>query len=432
MAIVSPARLAAVAFRLGSRRLARGDIRGAVRALERAWLLEPCVPTLHGVTLAALAAHDWTAAARYARLSTREDSGNPASWYHLGAAYHGAGRWEQAAGAFRRCLQRDPTHSGAHAELALLAGFRGDRAAERRHADAALATPAPDGYARYVQSLLQLWRGDYAAGWANYESRHGLPLVVAGWARPLGLDDRRRWQGGPVGRLLAHAEQGHGDAIQMARYLPLVRERCDALTVMVHRSLVSLCQQQARGRWRVLALDDPTPEHDAWVSFMSLPYLLGTDDLTKIPPPADFGVAASPRTSGGSPRVVALCTQGGAVASLDRDRSDHRGALYALRDAFPALTWVDFTGRTGDWTDTARELAGCDLLISVDTAIAHLAGSLGVETWLVPPTHYEWRWLDGRDDSPWYPRHRLYRRRHTRDWPGVVARLRSALEERTK
>src|SRR6185312_10321996 len=293
--------------------------------------------------------------------------------------------------------------------------------------------------------------------------------------------------------ILAVAEQGMGDAIQMARFLPLLlgtgcthaaleksprgsycldcghgpnAERglcanghCSRLIVQCHASLVKLFQRQARERWTVLPMEAEPPEHDLWIGFMSLPAYLGTT-LATLPPPADFDVQREggrlatfrlmPLSQGlipddapcqgqcmGRPRI-ALCTQGGKVASLDLDRSDHTGSLATLAD-IPGVEWVDFTGRTGDWLDTAHELATCDLLISVDSALAHLAGSLSVETWLVPPTHFEHRWSPPDvlvkngvrpDGCFWYPNHTLYWREHTNDWPGVTQRIRQDLERR--
>src|SRR6185312_10548286 len=285
--------------------------------------------------------------------------------------------------------------------------------------------------------------------------------------------------------ILAVAEQGMGDAIQMARFLPLLlgtgcthaaleksprgsycldcghgpnAERglcanghCSRLIVQCHASLVKLFQRQARERWTVLPMEAEPPEHDLWLGFMSLPAYLGTT-LATLPPPADFDVRGQEsgtewvdlagrtvyRELDGTSLCVALCTQGGKVASLDLDRSDHTGSLATLMDV-PGVEWVDFTGRVGDWLDTAQELATCDLLISVDSALAHLAGSLGVETWLVPPTHFEHRWSPPDvlvkngvrpDGCFWYPNHTLYWRDNTNDWPGVTQRIRRDLERR--
>src|SRR6185312_1618257 len=290
--------------------------------------------------------------------------------------------------------------------------------------------------------------------------------------------------------ILAVAEQGLGDAIQMARFLPLLlgtgcthaaleksprgsycldcghgpnAERglcanghCSRLIVQCHASLVKLFQRQARERWTVLPMEAEPPEHDLWIGFMSLPAYLGTT-LETLPPPADFDVMRyvtryeiwrrkadggmeGPEYLAAAPHHIALCTKGGAVASLDKDRSDHTGQLATLT-RLDGLEWVDFTSRTGDWLDTAHELATCDLLISVDSALAHLAGSLSVETWLVPPTHFEHRWSPPDvlvkngvrpDGCFWYPNHTLYWREHTNDWPGATQRIRQDLERRIK
>src|SRR5690348_7296777 len=127
--------------------------------------------------------------------------------------------------------------------------------------------------------------------------------------------------------ILAVAEQGMGDAIQMARFLPLLKDRCDTLAVQCHASLVKLFQRQARERWTVLPMEAEPPEHDVWLGFMSLPAYLGTA-LATLPRPADFGCATRPAaiaaqkalgvwSSSWTPLRVALCTQGGKVASLD-------------------------------------------------------------------------------------------------------------------
>jgi len=244
-----------------------------------------------------------------------------------------------------------------------------------------------------------------------------------------------------VTAILAVSEQGLGDAIQMARFLPLLVDRCDTLAVQCHASLVKLFQRQARERWTVLPMEAEPPEHDLWLGFMSLPAYLGTT-LATLPPPADFNITPRSVRWATSPTEayphIALCTQGGKVASLDLDRSDHTGSLASLKD-MDGADWIDFTGRVGDWLNTAVELVEYDLLISVDSALAHLAGSLGVETWLVPPTHFEHRWSPPDvlvkngvrpDGCFWYPNHTLYWRDNTRDWPGVTRRIRRDLERR--
>jgi len=193
------AREAAKCFVVGNNMLARGRIKEAVAFFAHSFRLEPCITTLHAIALGALAAEDWRKATGYCRWAAQEDPKNPESWYHLGAAYRGAGKWKKAAAAFRHVIELEPDHVGAHAELALLAGFKGDRDAEWMHADRALGVKAKDGHARFVQSTLQLWRGEYAEGWRGYEERHGLPLVQHGWNGPKGLEQRKRWRGECLG-----------------------------------------------------------------------------------------------------------------------------------------------------------------------------------------------------------------------------------------
>lgn len=415
---------AARAFALGNMALEAGRVRLAVKLLDRAFHLDPSLPTLMGITMAALAAQDWQKATGYARWATQEDPKNAELRFQLGAAHFGAGHWDKAGAAFRNTLKLKPDHIGAHQQLTMLAGFLGRSDLETYHADRALAITPKSPIDRYWQSTLKLWRGDYEGGWRDYELRHGLPLVINGWRAPKGLSEAKRWTGGRVGSLLAYASQGMGDAIMMARYLPMLEARCGRLSVMVHGSLMRLFDWQADDHdWTVDTLEDETPPHDAYVDLMSCPFHFGTT-LDTVPPPAQFHVKHEPR-----PMRVALCTQGGKVASLDLDRSDHTGALASLmRD--DRVEWVDFTGRRGDWLDTAHDLAACDLLISVDSALAHLAGSLGVETWLVPPCHFEWRHLRGAETTAWYPGMRYFRRKRTNDWPGVTARIKDQLNQR--
>lgn len=185
---------AAAMFQIANRMLERGRVREAVAFFQQSFRLEACVPTLHGMAIAALAGEDWPKATGYCRWAAQEDPDNPESWYHLGAAHVGAGHWHKARGAFRKVLALDPDHVGAHGEMAKLVGFVGDREAEREHADHALRPVAKDGHARFVQATLQLWRGNYLDGWRGYEERHGLPLVINGWKGPKGLDPAKRWR----------------------------------------------------------------------------------------------------------------------------------------------------------------------------------------------------------------------------------------------
>ncbi len=417
-------------FVRGNAALDAGAIQEAIPLLEAAYKARPTAITAQGATLAALAAHDWKAAKHYGRIACKLAPDWADNWHRLGAAHWGAGEWTGAEKAQMRCLRVGPHHLGALEQLVALYGMLGDDFGEHHYARRALSIEATTPINRFHQATLLLWQGRYLEGWAAYEHRHELPLVINGWRQPTGLDPAGRFQrpfsDAPTweypNRLLCYHEQGQGDAIQMARYHPLLAEQCGALTVLCRPSLVSLFQAQARGRWDVQPMrpETPAPAHDAYVGAMSLPYLFGTTVET-VPPPADFPIAHIP-----SRHRIALCRKGSPTSSLDLDRSCHTNAFDLMTDG----RIEDITDMEGDWADTAHTLATYDLVVTVDTAIAHLAGSMGIETWIVPPTHFEWRHMQGREDNPWYPSWRYYRRKDTNDWPNVVARIKADLDVR--
>jgi hypothetical protein len=448
-------------FQQGNDLLDRGEIALAVDALKAAFELDKNLDTLKGVAMAALASQDWRYATGLCRWVCKEEPANADNWHRYGAACWGAGKWAKARIAFLKAVRRDPGHIGAHEQLAAIYGMVGDDFSAEYHARMAVTLPARTPIERFQQSTPQLWLGDYVNGWRNYEERFHLPLVLNGWRVPAGLDQSKRWTTGITkrcgccetephrvpwgcctcddgpreGRLLCFAEQGHGDALQLARYFPMILDHCDRLTVLVHGSLVSLFEQQAAGRWDVQALvpGQPAPEHDAFVGAMSLPHIFGTT-LETVPAPADFGMRWNQGKyryygHGDEPRRIALCTKGGAVASLDLDRSCHDDSFDRLK-SLEGYEFVDFTGRTGDYLSTATELLGCELLVTVDTSIAHLAGSLGMPVWLVPPSHFEWRHLRGAEVNPWYKSWRYFRRRKSNDWAYCVEQIIQALEAR--
>lgn len=280
-------------FTRGNALLSAGQIQDAIPLLEQAYTLHPSPITAQGATLAALAAHDWKAAKHYGRIACKLAPDWADNWHRLGAAHWGAGEWKEAEKAQIRCLRVNSKHPGALEQLVALCGMLGDEYGEWFYTARALDLKPSTPINRFHQSTLLLWQGRYAEGWAAYEHRHELPLVLNGWHKPTGLDPRGRIRDLMQARgtnLLCYHEQGHGDAIQMARYHEALHTyHCTNLIVLVHASLVTLFQSQARGRWEVvpLAPDTPAPAHDAYVGAMSLPYLFGTT-IDTVPPPAVF------------------------------------------------------------------------------------------------------------------------------------------------
>jgi hypothetical protein len=257
------------------------------------------------------------------------------------------------------------------------------------------------------------------------------------------------WTGAPRnGRsLLVYAEQGLGDTIQMARYAALLKDDGPVFWIVdpALRGLLS----GLRGVTALLTPADPIPDHDLHISVMSLPRAFRTS-LATIPGDVPYLHADPSRAAMWRARLrsipgrkVGLAWQGNPDYLLDRLRSVPPACLRALdgvRDTTfislqlprpavpPPLAMVDLTAGLSDFADTAALMEVLDLIITVDTSIVHLAGALGRPVWLLNRFNTDWRWLDGRDDSPWYPTARIFRQTSPRDWDNVLTTVRIELE----
>lgn len=307
-------------------------------------------------------------------------------------------------------------------------------------------------------SLLDLQRGRFKDGWPRYEARRPMmPHVPAHpalgeepWRVPLNLD-------GETVRVVL--EQGLGDTLQFIRYLPMlaVRGARVELAVPIHQSLLPLIRGVPGIAAEVPSADtDPVPKHV--VPLLSLPLAFGTE-LSSIP--ADVPYLAPPgerrekwRARFAETRFVldtrpriGVVWSGSAGHGNDRHRSIPlekfrrvmaRGDLAfhsladRLRDGDEAALGGKVAIHAGieDFADTAALVEMMDLVIAVDTSVVHLAGALGRPAWVLLPAHPDWRWLMGRDDSPWYPSLRLFRQPRHLDWGGVLDNVIAALEER--
>jgi len=368
--------------------------------------------------------------------------------FNRGNALAGLGRHADAVATFDRAIALSGDHLRAELSRGValqalnrheeaLASFERVLARERGNADAA-----------HNAALSRLTLGDYTGGFAQYEAR---------WQRS-GMPARRRfgkplWLGEyPLARktILLHAEQGLGDTIQFVRYAPLIARMGAQVVLEVPTELVPLF-------WRlpgiaVVARGAPLPPFDVHCPLGSLPLALKTEAAT-IPCAIPYLAASEERVAKWRARLaglaaprVALAWAGRAAHPNDRNRSIALAALapiFALeqvafvsvqrepREDAQALAAARGLAHVGeelqDFEDTAAVLALCDLVVSVDTAVAHLAGAMGRPVSILLPFQPDWRWLLERTDSPWYPTARLYRQREPGDWGGVIARLRDDL-----
>ena len=301
-------------------------------------------------------------------------------------------------------------------------------------------------------ALALLLQGRFAEGWEAYESRRQIRRIARdpGFVQPF-------WDGSPLGgrRILLTSEQGFGDTIQFVRYAPLVAARGGRVLLQCKPELKRLLAGQC-GIEQVVTPGDATPAFDVWCLLMSLPHLLGTT-LQTIPAQVPYltpdphlidkwGKRTAHEPAG---LKVGLVWAGGAHNKNDRVRSLSLGALaplaqvpgvrfYSLQKGAasdqartpPAgMEMTDWTPELADFADTAALVANLDLVISVDTAVAHLAGAIGKPVWVLLPLSPDFRWLLNRDDSPWYPTVRLFRQPTRGDWASVIERVRRALHQ---
>jgi hypothetical protein len=276
-------------------------------------------------------------------------------------------------------------------------------------------------------------------GWESYEWR-----LRSGALDGLHEREAPLWTGEALAgrRLLVWAEQGLGDTLQFVRYAALLAGQGVDVVVEVQPELERLVRQSLP-QVEVVARGQRLPQFDVHAPLMSLPHLLHTR-LDTIPAevPYLFAEEAADRLGARDGRLrVGLVWAGNPQHKNDRRRSLNPNVLAplsSLRDIQwfslqpgtttpPPLDLVDLTADLTDFADTAALLMQLDLVVTVDTSVAHLAGALGRPVWILLPYAADWRWLVERSDSPWYPSARLYRQSAPGDWPSVVERLRADL-----
>jgi len=321
--------------------------------------------------------------------------------------------------------------------------------------EAAIAIDADDPQVNFDMGHLLLYRGDFAKGWKAYEHRLRLPSYAPRLAEP----ETPRWSGGDISgkRLLVHGEQGLGDAIQMLRYLDRVAETGAAIGLAVPPALERLAAHSFPQVDVVHGQHEPGG-FDVQVSLLSLPFIFGTR-LDTIPAKLPYLAAEEDLVAKWRERIgadgfkVGICWSGNPTYSADRHRSIPLAAFAPL-GAFPGLRPIslqaihgldqlrelpagliveDPGGDIANNPDGLAEIAGLmaslDLVISADTAVAHLAGALARPVWTAIRFQPEWRWLEGRSDPPWYPTMWLFRQPAIGDWESVFAEMSRYLEK---
>jgi FkbM family methyltransferase len=434
------------------RRQGRGE--EALTSCREAVRLAPRLPDMHNNLGLALLDRNQVAEGEAAfREALRLNPTFVAAHNNLGIALWRGGRLEEAQASYEEALRLRPDFAEAISNLGNTLRDLGRPGEAEALFDQAIRIKPDYVDGHWNRSLLWLLRGDFARGWPEYEWRWRLRTFPGkNFPQP-------RWDGGPLGgkTILLHAEQGLGDVLQFVRYAPLVKRRGGTVVVQVQPPLLRLLTG-APGIDVLLPEKGPLPPFDVHAPLLSLPLLFGTD-LKSIPADVPYlradpalveqwrarladhpgfrvGVAwkGSDKHKRDHARSVPLAAfealarvEGVRLVSLQKGAGSEQ--LRELAGRFPVaeLPGLD---ENGPFVDTAAVLTCLDLVVCCDTALGHLAGALGVPCWLALMAVPDWRWLLGRDDSPWYPRHRLFRQDKTGDWQGVFRRIADALSAR--
>jgi len=367
---------------------------------------------------------------------------------NLGIALDALGQWGEAEAALHEALRLDPHAADAHANLGNVQKARGRLAEALVCYEFALRLAPESVSTRYNRALALLQAGDYERGWPEYEWRlrrdTGPPRCPS--ARPA-------WDGSSAGgrTILTWAEQGLGDTIQFVRFAPLLRER--GFRVLVHTPVPLLgLFRSLRGVDGLVVEGEPLPPHDVQCPLMSLPYRLGTSATIPFGVPYIAADPASvekfrPRLAEVPGLKVGLYWQGNPHHPWDRHRSLPLYELEPLaringvslvslqqgpgrEQAVTANRFMAVRDLGQDFEmidDLAGVIAQLDLVVTVDTAAAHLSAALARPTWVLLSEMTDWRWLLGRPDTPWYPTMRLLRRERLGSWKAVVAEARERL-----
>jgi hypothetical protein len=306
-----------------------------------------------------------------------------------------------------------------------------------------------NGPAWWNLAMARLLLGEFQSGWELHEWRR----KCAGFNFP--NHPQPYWAGEPLAgkTILLWFEQGLGDTIQFVRFVPMVKALGAKVLLSVQPELRRLIEGSIRAD-EFLAPRQPAPGADFQCSLMSLAYVFKTD-LKTIPaetpylaPPGEVIEKWKARPAPFAGRLRAGLAWAGRVGHInDAMRSMHvrqlaplassRAAFFSLQkwkigmgasEPDPAMQLIDWTTDFADMTDTAGLIANLDLVIAVDTAVAHLAGAMNKPTWLLLPKAPDWRWMLGREDSPWYPSMRIFRQERLGDWESVIRRVHDELQ----
>jgi tetratricopeptide (TPR) repeat protein len=436
---------------LGTLLMEKGDPDGAISSLRRALELNPSLALFHTNLGAALADKEmFDEAVRSHRRALEIDPQYAQAYNNLGNVLMRQGQSHEGIAAIRRAIEINPKYPVAHYNLgnALREVGRLEEAAISYDQAKQLNPEYADAHFNSALTLLAL--GDFQRGWPEHAWRiRAQPRFLF----PITKIKKPLWDGGELNGqvIFIHAEQGFGDTIQFVRYVPMVAKRGGRVILGVQPEMTSLLETFS-GVEKMLTTRDPLPDFDLHCPLLSLPAAFSTD-FDSIPATIPYLTPGRERVESWKSRItserknlrVGLVWAGSPKHVLDRDRSIPLRLFAALREvseieffslqkgeaaeqvSSSGFKLIDHTADLHDFADTAALMANLDLVIAVDTAVAHLAGAMGIPVWVLLPFVPDWRWLMKREDSPWYPTMRLFRQSAAGDWDSVIRNVARAL-----
>lgn len=378
---------------------------------------------------------------------------------NLGNVFRLRYRLDDAMACYEAAITKAGDIPEVHANLGVVRQEMGDTAAAIACYDRALRLDPDNPEVRRNRAQALLKGGNFEDGWREFEWRWRTAHFAAfrrDWKKP-------RWQGEALNgeTVLVHAEQGFGDSLQFARYLPMIAARGARVVVECPANLGVLISGVS-GVAAVSAYGTALPKHDYQIPMMSLPGVFASD-FDNMPNTVPYLSVAERHARKWRERLAGMASAGDKASEPNiglvwRGSANHQRNAWRSPGLAAFAPLLDVPGfrffslqkddeaadmasaalgeeklvalgtRVADFNDTAAAILNLDLVISPDTAVAHLAGALGRPVWLVLPFASEWRWFEGRDDSPWYPTMRLFHQPTRDDWAGAVYAMTKALE----
>ena len=437
-------------YNLGNTLKEKGKLDEAITCYQTAIQFNPTLPDVYnnlGLVLQEKGKLDEAITCYQKALQVNPDYTD--AYYNLGNACNDSGQIDEAIIYYKKALKLNPNYIDAYNNLGITLQEKGHIHEAITYYQRALQFNPNDADAHWNMSLAFLLSGNFKQGWKEYEWRF---KVKEFFQRTF---PQRSWDGADIAgsTILLYAEQGLGDTIQFIRYAPLVAQRGAKVVVECQKELTSLLQN-VEGIYKVISQGEPLPEFDVHYPLLSLPLLFNTT-LESIPATIPY-ININPVLVqkwrekvkiDNSKLKIGLVWAGRQRNKKERCRSCSLDTFspfaqidditfYSLQKGEAAkqsknppkgMKLIDYTEEIHDFSDTAAFIENFDLIISIDTVVAHLAGALGKPVWTLIPFSPDWRWMLNREDSPWYPTMRIFRQQAIGEWESVIVHIKEEL-----